>query len=751
MLKSVTLVATAMVAIPASGNAIHGKAPDAEQAIRHPRTGTVAIIRDPYGTPHIYARREEDGYFGLGEAYGEDRLQQVLLSYLRAQGRLAEIFGPGSLARHTELALPASTIDDTVASDIEARRYRYLEDARDNFARLPVQLQRNLRSFVAGLQAYMRRHPERVPVWAPELEPALPIAVLSQLTGGGLQSICEAKKAVMLAPEPADQSNAWAVARTRSANRAVLFSSDSHGGLDTEFGPTFYNWRMKAGAIDALSFDIPGTASFFFGHSGHYAWGWTEGERNTGDCYAVQTEPQSPRSYRFDAAIRGMEVIPYSIAVKGATPVTGQFEYTAHNGIRSPVVRRDGNTAYVASTPYFGRSGLAAGAYYRMATARNRKALVEALALREIYPANLVVGGTDGTVLYIRPGRIAERKPGIDAATIVPGNSSTTEWRGIHDYASLLKIVDPPQGFVSNSNVSPDQIYTSGAPAPEDYPAYFGFQPGRTTTRQRRLLTLLSAEPSLTIDRAQAIVMDDAIPGAEKWGIAIAAAQRSVRSSESVKPMFDDLAGFDGHFTAASRGALYFAMLRSELTFSHGEEVDAIVQAIESDRPLTVSQQAILVTSIEACAAKLLKAHGTIALNYGDLHRIANGETSLPASGASFVAGRNLPGYAWHAHPVAGRSLSLADTVRKSSYDNGGLESGNTTELLGGQRIPFLVSLTTQPISWSLLLPGIGDAWPSQLPQASAGQLKPTYFSADMLAANAQTVRIFSPSKERPR
>jgi acyl-homoserine-lactone acylase len=749
MLRSLTLAAVALAGTSAQAEAAGREAGTDVRTALHPKAGTVSIIRDPYGTPHIYAKREEDGYFGLGEAYGEDRLQQVLLSYLRAQGRLSEVFGPGPLGRHAELALPASTIRDTVAADTEARRYRYLEDARVNFSRLPVQLQRNLRSFIAGLRAYMRSHPERVPVWAPELEPALPLAVLSQLTAGGLQSICDQKKAATPTPEPADQSNAWAVARTRSANGAVLFSSDSHGVLNTEFGPTFYNWRMKAGAVDALSFDIPGAASFFFGHSSYYAWGWTEGDRNVGDCYAVKTEPGSPRHYRFDGTVKTIEVIPYLIRVKGAEPAAGEFEYTSHNGIRSPVVRREGETVYVASAPYYGRWGLAAGAYYRLATAHSRKAMVGALAAREIYSANLVIGGTDGTVLYIRPGRIAERKPGIDASTILPGNGSATEWKGIHDYASLLKIVDPPQGFVSNSNVSPDQIYPAGSPDPADYPAYFAFQPGRTTTRQRRLVALLSAEPALTVERAQAIVMDNLIPGSEKWGGAIASAVQSVRPSQSAKPLADALSVFDGHFSAASRGALYFAMLRSELTYAHPQDVDDIVRLVESDKPLSVAQQAIIVAAMDACAAKLLAAHGTLALSYGDIHRIDLGASSLPSSGATFIAGRNLPGYAKHAD--AGINLSIADTVRKATYDNGGRETGAITNLLGGQRIPFLVSLTRRPTSWSLMLPGIGENWPSQLLQAGEGRMKPTYFSADMIAANAQSVHVMTLSKEMPR
>jgi len=34
--------------------------------------GTVRIVRDRWGVPHIYARTVEQGYFGLGYAHAQD-------------------------------------------------------------------------------------------------------------------------------------------------------------------------------------------------------------------------------------------------------------------------------------------------------------------------------------------------------------------------------------------------------------------------------------------------------------------------------------------------------------------------------------------------------------------------------------------------------------------------------------------------------------------------------------------------------
>jgi acyl-homoserine lactone acylase PvdQ len=747
-LRWAALLATGVL----SAGMVAGSEPTApgEQGLPPLRTGEVTLIRDAYGTPHLYAASEHDAFFGLGYAYGEDRLRQVLLSYLQIQGRLAEVFGAGSLANQPGLQLPATTVKDTVASDLEARRFRYLADARVNFDRLPKQLQLNLRAYIAGLQRYVDEHPERVPSWAPVLEPALPLALLAKMMTLDFADICESRRSA----EPAtghneNQSNAWAVSGARTDDGAVIFSSDSHGPLQTEFGPAFYNWRMKAGALDVLSFDLPGTASFFFAHTDRFAWGWTEGKRNVVDCYAVQVEAQQPHRFRFDGKVEQFEAVPYRIDVKGAAPLTGTFEYTRHNGVRSPVVKRQGDIAYVLSSPYLGRWGLAAGEYYRMARARNRGELTRALGEREIYPANLVVAGRDGTLLYIRPGRIPVRKPGVDPERILDGNRSTTAWRGVHSYSELLKLIDPPQGYLSNSNVSPDRMYSVSPFRPRDYPSYFGFEPGLTTRRQARLLELLGTPAPLTVQAAQAIVMDSKLPGAEAWGPVVAMAVRA--NCDQARPGTPDsqkivaeLQNFDGVFRKESKAALYFAMMRGELTMNHAEVVDGIVTAVEQSKPLSASQQCILAAAVQTVSDELIERHGTVDVMLGDVHTIESGAKKLPVGGVSFFAGRDLPEHMTRG--TAPTRFSVADTVRKMVFNSPQWVTAEPQVLQSGQRIPYLVVFSDPVRSYAQLLPGISEDPASahhsdQAALASEGRLRSTYLGLGELLRNAESVR----------
>ena len=136
--------------------------------------GQVTILRDEWGTPHVYAAREEDGYYGWGYAMAEDRLESVLRRYLAVQGRLAATFGANERALwHGALAFPGSMLE----SDFLHARWRHWEEGKAGYTRLAPQLQRNYQQFVAGIERYMQDHPQAVPSWAPAgLDPALPVA-----------------------------------------------------------------------------------------------------------------------------------------------------------------------------------------------------------------------------------------------------------------------------------------------------------------------------------------------------------------------------------------------------------------------------------------------------------------------------------------------------------------------------------------------------------------------------------------------
>ena len=53
----------------------------------------VTIYRDEFGIPNIFAETAEGAVYGMGYAQAEDRLEEILKQYRRAEGTMAEAFG----------------------------------------------------------------------------------------------------------------------------------------------------------------------------------------------------------------------------------------------------------------------------------------------------------------------------------------------------------------------------------------------------------------------------------------------------------------------------------------------------------------------------------------------------------------------------------------------------------------------------------------------------------------------------------
>ena len=54
---------------------------------------TVRILRDEFGVPHIFAATAAGAAYGSGYAQAEDRLEELLRNYRKAEGTMSEVFG----------------------------------------------------------------------------------------------------------------------------------------------------------------------------------------------------------------------------------------------------------------------------------------------------------------------------------------------------------------------------------------------------------------------------------------------------------------------------------------------------------------------------------------------------------------------------------------------------------------------------------------------------------------------------------
>jgi acyl-homoserine lactone acylase PvdQ len=230
--------------------------------------GRVTVYRDTWGVPHIYGDTEESGYYGLGYAQAEDGLQRVLGATFWVQGRSAELLG--------DAALP---------NDIEFRRWRHYEEAKQGFARLSPQLQKNYRAFVAGVERYMADHADQVPKWAPPLTPETLVAVsragfwsfYNAQLGAEECTKAGAKLALGLdarhpPPLAVTASNGWFVRPSRTRNGETILLADPHVGMNDG---SYYEYRLQGGDFMSAGFAVG--ALLWQAQNRHVAWALTTG------------------------------------------------------------------------------------------------------------------------------------------------------------------------------------------------------------------------------------------------------------------------------------------------------------------------------------------------------------------------------------------------------------------------------------------------------------------------------------------
>jgi len=597
--------------------------------------GRVTIYRDDWGVPHIYADREEDGYYGLGYATAEDQLDYALRIFLSASGQAAAAFGREALEQ-----------------DYASRLWRHAEEAQAGFARLSPELQRNYRAYVRGMERWMREHPDQVPTWASKLEPWDPVAVsrwmlwLAYQVGDGLGD-CQAGGIQLsrLETQAVEQqstlaSNEWIIAPWRTADGALMMLSDPHGGVDGQF---VFEFRMHAGRLSMAGYSV--LAMPLLVQTRRVAWGMTTGAPDVSDCYEIELMANGQRRYRYDGKPMTIERRPVTIAVKGEAPVIRHAEYTRHNGVLSPVIARSGGKAYVVSTTYMHEAGVFDEEVYRMVLASNIAGVREAMRSLGMFPQNVMAGDADGNSWYVRAGRTPKRPAGYDWKRPVPGNTSRSAWLGIHPLDDLVQIESPATGYMQNNNIGPDQMFPGSPLTADRYPAdIYNDTPGRTNSRGRRAVEVLSRAYRFTVEDAIELALDEKWIDTERWRAALARAlarlpERAASAGIDFRSAADRLLRFDGQARSGSAGALTYWYWREALSAGPGGvPVEVLRPSFVSSDTISMGLAVRLVDAVDSAVATMKRLHGKIDLTLGEVFRIGRGGmSSWPVGGVGLL------------------------------------------------------------------------------------------------------------------
>lgn len=576
------------------------------------------LHRDTWGVPHIESSTAAAGLYALGYAQAEDRLQDIYLAIRTGIGRMSEVKGDEFLQQDYLMRLAHN---DTLHQE-------YWQHA-------PAHLKLAASSFTAGIQAYIDEHPAEAQDVALPIEPwhALAIGramILRWPVGTIMGDLKNSGERV----QPAMGSNQWAVAPSRTANGAAILLSDPH--LTWEGLAVLYEARVQAGDLHMNGYFLIGSPMLAIGHNQRVGWALTTGGPDTSDVYRIKFRLAPLPQYEYDGQWKPITIEMMTIPVLGKAPVIKPAFYTHLGPVVSEPDLKTG-VAYVGASPYLEQTGLY-DQFYQMAMAKNVFELNDALAKHQYNEQNVMAADVEGNISYVRNGATPIRPDGYDWSRPVDGTTSKSAWLGIHPQSDLVHIVNPPQGYMQNCNISPANMMIDSPLTPDKYRDYiYNVSWDQNNPRGRRTVELLAKDGSVTEQAALRYAMDVYDRLATQWqrelALALESSGESLADDNEFQRAVAAILAWDGQVTAQSTSTVLYKFWRLKC----GEQCD--LTPLVENRSLAIETQKKILRLLRETMDELTKRYGRWDVAWGDVHVVGRGDKYFPVGGADFSSG----------------------------------------------------------------------------------------------------------------
>jgi acyl-homoserine-lactone acylase len=575
------------------------------------------ILWDTWGVPHVYGRTADDVAYGYGWAQAQAHGDAILRLYGLARGRGAEYWGERYAASDRmmrALCVPAAGREGYEAQEGEFRRW--------------------LDAFAEGMNAYARAHPDSI---ADEVEAVLPVTgadlvahghrvmfTFLSITGGNPSLVDNSGLPVGARPG----SNAWAIAPRRSATGNAMLLANPHLPWNEEL-MRFTEAHLVGPGMDLSGATLIGLPVIALGFNERLGWSHTV---NTIDALDVFTLRLAEGGYRMDGAVRQFETRADTLRIRQADGSMRTEVVTVRSSVHGPVVAANDTTATAVAVEGIDQHGMLRQ-WWDMGRARSMAEFQNALRRLQISMFNVIYADRAGHILYLFNGRVPVRGQTSFAQGQGPvrGDTTATLWRGVHGYDDLPRIVDPPSGYVQNSNSPP---WFATRPSPLDtarFPAYLA--PRWIGFREQRALQLLASDSSISLDEMIAMhhdnrmlladrILDDLLPAARASGRPLAMEAADV------------LERWDRAANAESRGAMLFMLWAYRMFEGVPETGRGFARPWSAADPVGtpdgLADPAAAVAALEQVAELMRTRMGGLDLPWGQMNRIGE----LPGSGA---------------------------------------------------------------------------------------------------------------------
>jgi len=686
--------------------------PPAREVARWERQAkNVTIYRDTWGVPHVHGKTDADAMFGMAYARAEDRFPETEPAYIQALGRSAELSG-----------------EDGVGWDTFIRAFELERRGREEYAQATPAIKALVDGWAAGTNYYLHRHPQVKPRLAIRYEGWMAFAMYRGFAldpgAAPIDLKALANIAQPLPRNPQEGSNMWAVSAAKSASGHAMLFLNPHTPMLPVYESHWISdegWNMSGLTAYAQTL-VP-----VKGFNPHLAWALTVNGSDMVDLWEeVFDDPARPLAYRHGTGYRTAVQWNDSIRVKTATGVETR-RLTLRKTHHGPILGQRNGKQLAVMYGNVDRGGLLQQ-WYAMGKARNLPEFKAALAINGLTYHNVMYADTAGNIFFIHAGAVPRRDTTVDWTKPLDGADPRTDWQGYHTPDEMPQVLNPPSGWMQNTNSSPFLTTTADAnPKRANYPRYIGLH--RDNWRALRSRQLLSQPGKFSFEQWAEMAFDTRFYAAEREIPLIQHEWRLLRAvdsprAEALRPMVEGLERWDHYGRTESAPALWFAAwagLAGGVTRGQDTTTWARMRALERVRDT------------------LIKDFGRYDVPLGEFQRL---QRPVERTGGGYSDDRpSLPLPAVEANAVGSifAAWSQRPAGAKRRYAVGGSAYVAVVEL--GPKVRAL-SITPFGQSGDPQSPHFFD----QAPLFAKGQFKPAWFALEEIRAHLE--RSYHPGRE---
>jgi len=661
----------------------------------------ITIVRDTWGIPHVYGKTDADAVFGVIYAQAEDDFNRVETNYLNSMGRLAEAEG-----------------DSEIYRDLRMKLFIDPEDMKAQYQKSPEWLKKLMNAWADGLNYYLHTHSGVSPRVIKRFEPWMALTFSEGSIGGDIERVNLTELEKFYGKNPSTQhdvekpaadlsrrsvedakadveprgSNGIAVAPANTTTRHALLLINPH---------TSFFFRAEAQMVSDEGLNAYGALTWgqFFIYQGfNERAGWmhtSSGVDNIDEYLETIVKKGDALYYKYGNEDRRLRsdtiVVPYKTN-SGMARKTFTV-YRTHHG---PVVREaDGKWISVRLMQEPLKALMQS---YSRTKAKGYKDFRQSLDLHTNSSNNTIFADADGDIAYFHSNFIPKRDTRFDWTKPVDGSDPATEWNGVLSIDQTPGLLNPPNGWLYNTNNWPWTAAGPNSPKKSDYPAYV--ERGGENPRGLHAIRVLEGKKDFTLDSLIAAAYDSYLPELAELIPKLLKAYEQTPATNPLKTRLSEqvsmLRSWDFRWSADS--------VATSLAVFWGEEIgrrvaDAAKKAgIGTDEYVSKSAAPDqLVDALGAAADKLANDFGSWKTPWGDINRYqrVNGDIvqkfddAKPSIPVAFTSSRwgSLASFGARTYPgtrkmygTSGNSfvavVEFGDRVKAKAVTAGG-ESGN--------------------------------------------------------------------------